>query len=246
MKMISKLLIYSASTYLILASVASAQSSHAEVNAGVVAQLEEIKEQIKSIRGDIERLQFDNTQLTDKLTKLSTDTEYRFNHLDKKKPEVVAEADVPKEPAKLAEAPKEAKSEESSQAKKDMEKEYQEAYSTLKERDYPKARTLFQKFLENHPNSELAGSARFWIGETYFSQEAYDKAAVEYLKGYQANVTGPRAPENLLKLAKSMEKLDNRTGDACLTLLKLKKEFPKAQNNIKKQMNDDIKALKCK
>ncbi len=238
-----------------------------------VAQLEEIKEQIKRIRGDIEQLQFDGTRLNEKLVKLAADMEFRFSQLDKKKSEssveqkildnidenldnnsILQQSDSKKVASKaLVEDNKNlpadiAKDKVLSKSikQKGMEQEYQDAYSMLRERDYVKASTLFQKFLEKYPESDLAGSARYWNGETYFAQEDYDKAAVEYLKGYQANIRGVRAADNLLKLAKSLAKIDKRQEEACITLMKLKKEFPNAQNTIKKQMMEDIKSLKCK
>jgi tol-pal system protein YbgF len=236
MKIIPKFLIL---TLIILSTCIAQAQSPTELNAMTIAQLEEIKEQIKQLRGDVEKLQHENTQLNDKLVKMSADIEHRFSQLIQREAEtkVVAEA--------VAIKPTEELSTPSKSDKKTMEQEYQDAYSALKEKSYQNARTLFQKFLENHTKSDLAGSAHYWIGETYFAQENYDKAAAEYLKGYQANPIGSRAPENLLKLARSMAKLNNNK-NACVTLMKLKNEFPKIPNTIKKQMNEDIKALKCK
>lgn len=262
-------------TSLTYASQVIDQSGNIEasrLSASNVAQLEEVKEQLKRMRGDIEQLQFDGSRLNEKLVKLASDMEFRFSQLDKKKNEVSAEqkildnidanldnnsilqqSDATKASAKPVDDGKAlpadiAKDKVLSRSikQRSMEQEYQDAYSMLKERDYVKSRAMFQKFLEKYPDSELAGSARYWNGETYFAQEDYDKAAVEYLKGYQANIRGSRAPDNLLKLAKSLSKLDKRQEEACITLMKLKKEFPNAQNTIKKQMMEDIKALKCK
>ncbi|MDF3048255.1 MAG: hypothetical protein K0R73_1373 [Candidatus Midichloriaceae bacterium] len=241
-------------------------------NAANVAQLEEIKEQLKAIRGEVEKLQFENSRTNEKLVKLSADMEYRFTQMAKEKKELSSEqkildnidanldnnailnqsdadkASVKKEAVDTTNlSPEVAKDPIVTKAlkQKNMEQEYQDAYSMLKDRDYVKARAMFQKFLKKYPDSELVSSAYYWNGETYFAQEDYVKSAVEYLKGYQANIRGSRAPDNLLKLAKSLAKLDKRKNEACITLLKLKKEFPNAQNTIKKQMNDDIKALKC-
>jgi tol-pal system protein YbgF len=251
------------------ASSEEVQASRA--NATNVAQLEEIKEQLKGIRGDVEKLQFENSRMNERLVKLSADMEYRFNQMYKEKKDISSDQkildnidanldnnsilnqwDADKAsakkvttdlalPAEVVNDPVVAKV----LKQKNMEQEYQDAYSMLKDRDYVKARAMFQKFLEKYPESDLASSAYYWNGETYFAEGDYIKSAVEYLKGYQANIRGSRAPDNLLKLAKSLAKLDKRKNEACITLLKLKKEFPNAQNTIKKQMNDDIKNLKC-
>jgi tol-pal system protein YbgF len=100
------------------------------------------------------------------------------------------------------------------------------------------------KFVTDHPNHELTGNAYYWLGETYFINSEHDKAAVQYLKGYQANIRGSRAADNLLKLGKSMRKMD-KIKEACTTLVKLNKEFPNASNSIKKSTDEEIKALNC-
>jgi tol-pal system protein YbgF len=127
-----------------------------------------------------------------------------------------------------------------------MEQEYQDAYSMLKSKDYKRARDAFRAFVQKYPESDLIGSSYYWIGETLFAQNDFEKAAVEYLKGYQVAMRGMRAPDNLLKLAKSLAKMNGHKQEACLTLKKAQTEFPGAQNAIKKQIEEDFQALKCK
>jgi tol-pal system protein YbgF len=243
----------------------------ARANAMNYAQIEELREQVKGMRGDIEQLQFDNARLNEKLVKFSADIEFRISELQKKPNEASKEDkildnidknldnDVILEKSDANKASKEKKPEPQAQddTKKTgdavidkkvkemtMEQSYQDAYSILKEKDYLKARTAFSKFVEKYPDSELTGSARYWLGETYFLKNEYDKSAIEYLKGYQSNIRGSRAADNLLKLGKSLAKLEKRK-EACTTFIKLKKEFPNAPSSIKKQMNEDMKTLRC-
>lgn len=254
----------------VMANEQDVQSSRA--NAMNYAQIEELKEQIKSMRGDIEQLQFDNARLNEKLVKFSADIEFRISELQKKPNEVSKEDkildnidknldnDVILEKSDTNKASKDKKT-EPQQTQDDtrktgdavmdkkvremtMEQSYQDAYSILKEKDYLKARGAFSKFVEKYPDSELTGSARYWLGETYFLKNEYDKSAVEYLKGYQSNIRGSRAADNLLKLGKSLAKLEKRK-EACTTFVKLKKEFPNAPSSIKKQMTEDMKTLRC-
>lgn len=241
----------------------------ARASALTFAQLEDLREQVKALRGDVEKLQFENARLNEKLTKLSTDNEFRFNelsqaHTEKKKEHTLFD-DIDKslEEEKAKKEKKEEKplpddnkaKDNKSQVKKDpsvekkekasnIEQQYQDAYSLLKAKDYKAARTSFQKFIEDHPNTEFTGNAYYWLGETYYIKAEYDKAGVQYLKGYQHSVSGPRAADNLLKLAKSLSKL-GKTKEACTSYAKLHKEFPTANNNIKKQMEEDMKELKC-
>lgn len=248
------------------------------LNATTYAQIEELKEQIKNMRGDIEQLQFDNARLNEKLVKFSADVEFRISELQKKPNETTPEQKIldnidtnldndtilqkgdankstkagdKTDTANKTDAKAGTDKKDSSDAvidkklkDKTIEQEYQEAYSILKERDYLKARTAFQKFVDKYPESDLTGSARYWLGETYFLKNEFDKAAVEYLKGYQSNIRGSRAADNLLKLGKSLAKLEKRK-ESCTTFAKLKKEFPNAPSSIKKQMTEDMKTLRC-
>jgi tol-pal system protein YbgF len=231
-------------------------------------QLEDIRQQIKSIRGDVEQVQFDNARLNEKMVKFAADTEYRFNEISKniqknpaddaskladideqldsnviqKESDSRPKVDKSSASSKQQSAADKAKAQES--AKQTIEDKYNEAYSYLKSKDYKMARDLFQKFVNDNPDNDLTGSAFYWLGETYFQRGEFDKAATQYLKGYQSNVRGSRSPDNLLKLSKSLAKLDKRK-EACISLSKLKKEFPNASSGVKKQMQDDIKELRC-
>ena len=255
-------------------------------NASLVAQLEELKEQLKKIRGDVEQVQFENARINEKFVKFTADIELRLSDINKKpvtnstnidqldnisknldddyitsgalsnskivaaspqndsKKEVVTDGIVKQDAANLvgsnvidSKTTKESK-------KKAVQQQYQDAYSLLKAKDYKTARTDFEKFIKDNPDNELVGSAYYWLGETFFLRGEFDNAAVNYLKGYQSNIHGTRSPDNLLKLSKSLAKIEKRK-EACTTLLKLKKEFPSASTGIKKQMDEDIKTLRC-
>ncbi len=241
----------------------------ARASALTFAQIEELREQVRALRGDVEKLQFENARLNEKMTKLSADNEFRFNelsqaHSEKKKEHTLFDdldkslEDDKSKKDKKDEKPliDDGKSKDNKpQDKKDpslekkekvsnIEQQYQDAYSLLKARDYKGARTSFQKFIDDHPNTEFTGNAYYWLGETYYIKGEYDKAGVQYLKGYQSSVNGPRAADNLLKLAKALSKL-GKNKEACTTYAKLRKEFPSANNNIKKQLDEDVKELKC-
>lgn len=261
-------------------------------NSSSATQLEEIKEQLRSIRGELEKVQFENMKLKEQMTKLSADIELRFQDLSKsnaqpetsvfsnleqsgnlhptteqktdaKRHDLLADdkhASNAKKDAALEkeikpsakEQPKEAVKESVTQPAKADKKtkdkmvhdQYQDAYALLKNQDYKKAQSSFQQFITEHPKSELIGSAYYWLGETYYVQNEFNSAAVNYLKGYQNGSHGSRAADNLLKLAKSLAKLE-KSKEACTSLQKLKKEFPSANENIKKQVAEETTRLKC-
>ncbi|MDJ1407066.1 MAG: tetratricopeptide repeat protein [Candidatus Midichloria sp.] len=89
--------------------------------------------------------------------------------------------------------------------------------------------SAFEKFIKNNPNN--------------FNKQEYDKAAVEYLKGYQVRATSVRAPDNLLKLAESLFKLGKRQ-ECCVTIAKLNKEFPNISISIKRSANLSLQRMR--
>jgi outer membrane protein assembly factor BamD len=60
----------------------------------------------------------------------------------------------------------------------------EELYATgekkLEERSYSDARDDFKKIVERHPNSSLSARARFLLGEAYYREAEFDKAAREF------------------------------------------------------------------
>lgn len=235
----------------------------AKMNASNYAQFQEIKDQIKEMRGEIEQMQFDTARLNERFIRFSNDIEFRFSEMDKAKNQQTSDQKILSEIDKnldnetikqMGDGSKTSASnrrnandkpaEDKVVTKRNMEQDYQDAYSFLKEKDYKRARETFQKFIETYPSSELIGSAYYWLGETLYLRAEYEKAAIEYLKGYQADIRGSRAADNLLKLAKSLAKLEKRK-EACLTYTKLEKEFPNASNSIKRELKQDMKTYRC-
>jgi tol-pal system protein YbgF len=57
---------------------------------------------------------------------------------------------------------------------------FRAAYRIYMEGDYPTAIVGFQKYLEEYPNTQLAGSAQYWIAESFVKLEEYENALQEY------------------------------------------------------------------
>ena len=121
---------------------------------------------------------------------------------------------------------------------------YKYAFSLLRKADYVKATAAFQEFIEIHPRSNLIGNARFWLGKTYFVRKDYRTAAEVFLKAYQKNPKGPKAPDTLLNLGLSLFNLDKKP-DACATYDKLAEDFPNATKSIKKRLTKERKLASC-
>ncbi len=124
------------------------------------------------------------------------------------------------------------------------EDQYSHAFSLLSQANYDQAERALQVFLEEHPNHRLAGNAKYWLGETHYVRGHYQDAAVAFAEGYQTYPNSTKAPDNLLKLGKSLSAL-GETNDACGTYTELLRRFPNAVPTVLKQADQERRRLAC-
>ncbi|MFZ4807580.1 MAG: tol-pal system protein YbgF [Hyphomicrobiaceae bacterium] len=121
---------------------------------------------------------------------------------------------------------------------------YETAYGYLLQQDYGAAEAAFTEFLGQNPNDALAGNAQYWLGETYFVRGQYKSAAGAFLKGYQAYGRSSKAPDSLLKLAMSLDRLGQRDA-ACSSFGELQTRFPQAPSTIRNRAQSERQRLGC-
>ena len=121
---------------------------------------------------------------------------------------------------------------------------YDDAFAALRENRVERAEKLFLEFMKKFPESGLLSNAHYWLGEIYYSQQKYKDASFHFLSSYQLKPTSSKAPDSVLKMALSLQKLGNNSG-ACATLIKLIKEFPNMHNETKRRANIEISKLRC-
>lgn len=126
----------------------------------------------------------------------------------------------------------------------DAGEQYDYAFKLLRERDYAKAEKAMRAFVEAHPEHELAGNAKYWLGETYYVREQYNKAAVAFSEAFRSYPDSRKAPDNLLKLGITLAKID-KVDKACRLFSELEKRFPDAPQNIQHRAEREQKRLDC-
>jgi tol-pal system protein YbgF len=109
---------------------------------------------------------------------------------------------------------------------------YEQAYGYLLQKEFGQAEAGFEDFLKRHPSHQLAGNAQYWLGETFYVRGQYRAAAGAFLKGYQNYAKGPKAPECLLKLAMSLQRLGQKDA-ACSSFNELATKFPSPPAHVK-------------
>ncbi|SOD97604.1 tol-pal system protein YbgF [Caenispirillum bisanense] len=124
------------------------------------------------------------------------------------------------------------------------EEQYKYAFGLLRKNDYPSAAKAFEAFLAQHPKHDLAGNAQYWLGETYYVQNSFDKAAVAFLEGYRTYPKNSKAPDNLLKLGLTMANL-KKDREACAAFGRIGSEYPQAPDAIKRRAQSESQRLNC-
>ncbi len=124
------------------------------------------------------------------------------------------------------------------------EEQYNHAFGLLSQANYEEAERALQAFIDQHPSHRLAGNAKYWLGETHYVRGQYNDAAITFAEGYQQYPTSKKAPDNLLKLGKSLAALGEKT-DACGTHSELTRRFPNASAPILQQADQERRRLAC-
>jgi TolA-binding protein len=104
---------------------------------------------------------------------------------------------------------------------------YERAFSILREKNYIAAEQAFLNFLSLYPEHELAGNAKYWLGETFYVRGNYQRAA-----------------QNLLKLGMSLSQLDQKE-DACLALSQIKRKFSSGAGPVLNRAEQEMEKLSC-
>ncbi|MBQ7303376.1 MAG: tetratricopeptide repeat protein [Alphaproteobacteria bacterium] len=99
--------------------------------------------------------------------------------------------------------------------------------------------------LDKHSKDKLSGNAQYWLGEVYYKDKKFDKAAVAFGRGYSNYKDGSKGADSLLKLGLSMSQIGKKD-EACLAFVNLPTEFKNADDTIKAKAKSEAQKLGCK
>ena len=195
-------------------AISAIQKSQADSGTDIT----ELKDNIQQLRGLVDSLKKEDAtalkEIKDKLEGISFKVTFLENYLG-----IGKEASDEKN-NKPGTTPK-----NSARGKSDKEAAYEAAYASFKDGKYAKARTDFQGFLKQFPDSEQAGNAQFWIGECYYFENKFEKAIIEYEKVVKNYPEGNKVSSSLLKQGLSFQKLGDKSS-ARLILQQVIKDYP--------------------
>jgi len=121
---------------------------------------------------------------------------------------------------------------------------YDQAFGFLQQSNYADAENAFRNFLTTYPTHPLAANAQYWLGETYFAQTQYSLAAKTFAKAFQDYPKGQKAPDALLKLSMTLDKMGKKD-DACLTLKELTKRFSSGPASVLRRGQEESARMAC-
>jgi tol-pal system protein YbgF len=105
---------------------------------------------------------------------------------------------------------------------------YQGGLASFKAGDMQKARDAFTLFAERYPKHELTPNARYWIGETYYSEKKYEQAILAFQEVIKLYPKKEKAPAALLKQALSFKSLGDAKS-ARYVLKKIQDDYPRTE-----------------
>jgi tol-pal system protein YbgF len=102
---------------------------------------------------------------------------------------------------------------------------YNQAFDALKAGSYSTAITGFRDFLKNYPDSSLAENAQYWLGESYYVNHDYDGATGAFRSVLKKWPDSRKAPDAMLKLGFTQYE-QKQYGAARATLDEVTKKYP--------------------
>ena len=229
---------------------ASAQDADPAVVANLVLQVQEMQDEVRTLRGMLEEQTRELENLKRRQRDQYLDLDQRLSDVRNTQPALVggaaaagattqAPAVSPAAPRDEPEvrAPMESQSEvtgigepvvqsQAVAASPEAEKAaYDQAFQALKELRYADAAESFQAFLDAYPGSEYADNAQYWLGESYYVTKNFDIA----LEAFQALLAdfpdSPKAPDALLKIGYTHYELEE-WDQARAALTQVQEDYP--------------------
>lgn len=197
-------------------------------------KLGEYDQMIRDMNGKVENIEFRLNSLEKKMEMIDKDIDLRFSQMKKHASSVPTANNKPKN-ASAGKAP-------TGVSAKAL---YESALTHLRADKLSDAETELSQFLTSFPKDALAGNAQYWLGEVYYKQQNFAKAAVAFKDGYSKYPEGAKGPDCLLKLGLSMKALGKKD-EACTAFTNLPSVFTKVSQEISKRAQKEAEALACK
>ena len=113
----------------------------------------------------------------------------------------------------------------------------------LREGDYLGAQLDFEKYILERPDADDLAIVNYWLGESYFVRNEFQKAANAYIVSLGSDPKGIKAPSSMIKLATSFAKLNNP--ESCKIFNAFETQYPNATELEKAKASKEAKKVGC-
>src|SRR5947207_4970076 len=202
-------------------------------------QVEQIKSDIARLRGQVEVVTYELEQAQKRQRDLYVDLDTRLRKLETAPPSSAEGAPVaPGAPAGNVPpgAPPSAASGTPPPPRPSdpaaEQRAYDAALDQFKRGDYMGAIANFSTFVKNYPQSALAPSAQYWMGNAHYARKDYRASISAQRALITTYPTSPKVPDALLNVASAQSDLNDNAA-ARRTLEELIAKYPQTEASVK-------------
>jgi tol-pal system protein YbgF len=189
-------------------------------------QLQVLREEMRSLRGQIEVLSNNIEASAKRQRDMYVDLDTRLRRFEQSPPPAPAPGAQAPAPGAAASPPAAtAVSNASAGASAEETKAYEAAQQHRKIGNYQAAVAGFQGFVAQHPKSSLAHRAQYWIGDSFYNLRDYKNAIANQQKLISMYPDSASVPDALLNMASAYFELGD-TAAAKKTMDSLVSRFP--------------------
>ena len=102
---------------------------------------------------------------------------------------------------------------------------YRVALELLREGRYDQSAVSFKEFLVAFPDSQLAANAQYWLAESYYVSNEFEKALADFARVLEVYPQSSKVPDALLKMGYCNYSLQ-RWDDARAALTRVQSDYP--------------------
>jgi tol-pal system protein YbgF len=233
-----------------LSAPVSAQEADPQVMANMVIQMQEMQDEVRSLRGMLEEQARELDNLKRRQRDQYLDLDQRLSEVANAQPissgsmaagaaaaqtassQTAPAQDVPEvrdpivsQSAVVGIGDPAAQTQAVAASPADEKAAYDQAFQALKELRYADAAEEFQSFLDRYPNSEYADNAQYWLGESYYVTRNYDIALTAFQDLLDQFPESPKAPDALLKIGYTHYELE-QWDSARAALTQVQENYP--------------------
>lgn len=235
--------------------------------ASLAAQLNDIQDQIRQLKGMIEENQHRQSRVETDMKSLNEDMDYRLRALEEKAgmgavpgaadqaltpppgtpaPPIQPVQTLPPQSNNVQPVPTDTAPTETAGAGEysSAKEQYDAAFKLMNQAKYAEAGAVLESFTQRYPKDPLLGNVYYWLGETYYVRENYVKSADNFRQGFETMPDGVKAPDNLLKLALSLNML-NKKRESCVVLKQLQIKYQGSSSPVLQKAANKEKDLGC-